>query len=456
MKKTSVHATAIVVGVLSFAPFAQAGKIELSRAFDYNAFIFEDFEGRYSDVEGRLAVGGNMTVNDFNVGLLLPPDLSTSSLAVGGDLNFTRGNVHGGDTTVSGSVTASNVTFDNAVNSESNVDIKNTTIQNGGILSEGDVYLDNSNISNGSIRAKNISLSGTPDDEGKFGSSVDSGSLLAESDVNLDHSNVGDSITYGGNLTAVNSDIGGQTLNEKPLFPEVENIDFQELIDEVTLQSKSFKEEFENAESIGTTLCNGGDCETAGTIHEIKFSGRNSVNYYSVQAEWLSAKDKKITYDFSTTSYNIINVFGDNVELFNTGFYNTAFVEENEYFREQGQYRDNNENWRHDGLYTNNILFNFVDATNIKFHSVGIKGSVLAPYAEIGFYNGHIDGNLIASSLVTPEVELENEKGETYLAPTGQVNDYRFGAINVSEPASVALLFGAGCLLINRRRKRLI
>lgn len=74
-------------------------------------------------------------------------------------------------------------------------------------------------------------------------------------------------------------------------------------------------------------------------------------------------------------------MYGKEVELFNTGFFNTAFTTENEYFRENGQYRDNDNNidQRHDGLYTNNILFNFVDADSLALHSVGVKGSVLAP-----------------------------------------------------------------------------
>jgi choice-of-anchor A domain-containing protein len=82
-----------------------------------------------------------------------------------------------------------------------------------------------------------------------------------------------------------------------------------------------------------------------------------------------------------------------------------------------------------------------------------VKGSVLAPYAELSFYNGHVDGNVIANSLTTPLVQLVNDQGQNYNAPTGQVNNYRFGAINVSEPASIALLFGAGCFMLARRRK---
>ncbi len=70
--------TAVVAAVMS-APQVSAATIELSEAFNYNAFIFENFEGERSGVEGRLAVGGEMNVTDFNVGLLLSPSVSESA-----------------------------------------------------------------------------------------------------------------------------------------------------------------------------------------------------------------------------------------------------------------------------------------------------------------------------------------------------------------------------------------
>ena len=62
MHKTILN-TAVLVAVVS-APQVSAAKIELSEAFNYNAFIFQDFEGKSSDVEGRLAVGGEMRAGD--------------------------------------------------------------------------------------------------------------------------------------------------------------------------------------------------------------------------------------------------------------------------------------------------------------------------------------------------------------------------------------------------------
>ena len=195
-----------------------------------------------------------------------------------------------------------------------------------------------------------------------------------------------------------------------------------------------------------TFYCQGDtSCADSTNVDGIVFSGDDSINIYDIDADWLSVANKSITYDFSTTSYNIINVTGDAVDLFNTGFFNTAFA---------GQYQDNdqNANYRHDGTYTNNILFNFVDATSVTIQSIGVKGSILAPYADIAFYNGHVDGNLIASSVFTPEVYLTNDDGVEYLAPTGQVNNYSFGVTQVSAPGSILLMLPAFAVVFIRNK----
>lgn len=427
--------TAVLAAVMS-APQVSAAKIELSEAFNYNAFIFNNYEGERSDVEGKLAVGGNLTVEDFDVGLLLPTDLSSSALYVGGDLSYTRGHVHAGQTTVSGMINASEVMFDGALNSGGNTSVTYGTVKNGGIFSKGDVTLEKAGI--------------------------ESGDIQSEQAVTIREAGVNGSIAYGTSLTVDRAGYTGSATQASTKKVNVNNIDFNAIAAEVTAQSQGFA----GMTALGTTTLTCTDANNPNalvactdpnvtTLDTIVFSGDDDINVYSIDSEWFNVADKSIVYDFSTTSYNIINVYGESVELFNTGFFNTAFKRENEYFRENGQYRDNdnNINQRHDGLYTNNILFNFVDAKFLTLHSVGVKGSVLAPYAELSFYNGHVDGNVIANSMVTPLVELVNDQGETYNAPSGQINNYQFGAINVSEPASIAILFGAGCLMLARRRK---
>jgi choice-of-anchor A domain-containing protein len=468
MHKKLIYTT-ILAAVMS-APQVSAAKIELSEAFDYNAFIFDSFTGKSSDVEGRLAVGGKMEVTDFNVGLLLPPNMSESALAVGGDLHFTRGDVHGGSTTVSGMVFGSELSFDKAVNAAQTVNLINSTVKSGGITSKGDVKLGNSNVVSGDVHANTVTLGGPNSvyndlsNTDKYGSQVENGNVFAESNVELDSSEINGVVTLNdiNNYTATIGSSATTVQKGTVSKADVSNIDFDAIASEVTEQSRDFASMSVN----GTTTLSCTDADDpkkaiacsdpdATVLNTITFSGSDDINIYDIDSSWFSAADKGIVYDFSTTSYNIINVYGDTVELFNTGFFNTAFTQENEYFTETGQYRDNdnNEGQRHDGLYTNNILFNFVDAKDLTLHSVGVKGSVLAPYAELSFYNGHVDGNVIANRLVTPVKQLVNDDGENYAAPTGQINNYQFGAINVSEPASIALLFGAGCFMLARRRQ---
>ncbi|WP_421132460.1 choice-of-anchor A family protein [Alteromonas sp. A079] len=413
-----------------------AAPIEISNAFDYNAFIFENFTGINSDVEGKLAVGGNLDVTDFNVGLLLPTDLASSSLYVGGNLNYNRGDVHGGQTTVGGTITATQTTFDGALNSGSDTSVNETAVGNGGINAAGNVTVTLTDNVNGNITANK---------------SVE----LANADI------LSGSVTHGtGFIKDTDSQVNGGVINGTGTEVSVTNLDFNAMINEVTDHSFDYSQLAANG--VTTVNCWGDDdgdgfgdaaCTNTDTdVHEIFFKGSENLNVFSIDSAFLSDPGKSITFDFSTTSYNIINVYGKEVELFDTGFFNAAFSEENSYFRENGQYRDNDNNvgQRHDGLYTNNILFNFVDATSLNLHTVGVKGSILAPYADVSFYNGHIDGNLIVKSLSSPEGSFD-ANGE-YDPRTGQVNNYRFGAIDVSEPASAALLFGAGLFAFSRRK----
>ena len=45
------------------------------------------------------------------------------------------------------------------------------------------------------------------------------------------------------------------------------------------------------------------------------------------------------------------------------------------------------------------ILYNLFEADTLSLHTISMQGSVLAPHAAVNFFNGHIDGNLIAWSL---------------------------------------------------------
>ncbi len=64
------------------------------RLGEYTLFLLEDYtEGH--DVEGKVAVGGNVTMTDFAVGTALPDNNISNTLVVGGNLTLSRGGVWG-------------------------------------------------------------------------------------------------------------------------------------------------------------------------------------------------------------------------------------------------------------------------------------------------------------------------------------------------------------------------
>lgn len=100
---------AALCGLIAFSP-ARADS-----AKDYNLFVLGDWASQYSDVQGRAAAGGNVTLNGYSVGSSLSSSASgTNTLVVGGNLNFSNGSVSQGNVavggTASGGVTVSNGT----------------------------------------------------------------------------------------------------------------------------------------------------------------------------------------------------------------------------------------------------------------------------------------------------------------------------------------------------------
>lgn len=76
----------------------------LGAASDFNAFIFENFVSSSSTVEGRLAVGGDLSLQHFSVGDKLDATTLTDVVLVGGDVVFPSGRVYYGNLIAAGSV----------------------------------------------------------------------------------------------------------------------------------------------------------------------------------------------------------------------------------------------------------------------------------------------------------------------------------------------------------------
>ena len=71
---------------------------DLGAASPYNAFIFTNYTGYNSDVEGSLAVGSNAQLSNYGIGASLPNSHGTrDDLVVGSSLNYTNGEVLNGN-----------------------------------------------------------------------------------------------------------------------------------------------------------------------------------------------------------------------------------------------------------------------------------------------------------------------------------------------------------------------
>jgi choice-of-anchor A domain-containing protein len=73
-------------------------------AADYNAFVFDNFASLSSAVEGRLAVGGTLNINNFGIGNKLDSKKLTDVVVVGGDAIFPSGRVYYGNLLAGGNV----------------------------------------------------------------------------------------------------------------------------------------------------------------------------------------------------------------------------------------------------------------------------------------------------------------------------------------------------------------
>jgi len=86
----------------------------LGLAGGFNVFVFGDLNQSNTDATGRVAAGGNATLTNFGVGLQLPNSNGTrDDLIVGGNLNYTNGNVYAGNVVYGGTGTLMNVTIFN-------------------------------------------------------------------------------------------------------------------------------------------------------------------------------------------------------------------------------------------------------------------------------------------------------------------------------------------------------
>jgi choice-of-anchor A domain-containing protein len=101
----------VLLLLLCFSAQASANIVNLGLAQNFNLFAINNFTSSASDVQGAVAVGGNMTVSNYAVNSMNTPGYAGNALVVNGNLNFTNGSIGQGNAYVGGSTSALNVGF---------------------------------------------------------------------------------------------------------------------------------------------------------------------------------------------------------------------------------------------------------------------------------------------------------------------------------------------------------
>jgi len=83
----------------------------------------------------------------------------------------------------------------------------------------------------------------------------------------------------------------------------------------------------------------------------------------------------------------------------------------------------------HGGVDADHVLFNFPQATVLTFAGAGVQGSVLAPRATVYFYNGVMNGTLVAAAMPLPDAVAQGKE------TSGQENNHPFTGCVPAPPA---------------------
>jgi choice-of-anchor A domain-containing protein len=229
--------------------------------------------------------------------------------------------------------------------------------------------------------------------------------LVEGGNLNFSNGSVKGSITTGGTASVSGAGVGGGVHQNSSSLP----VNFASIQAGLTSDSQYWS----------TLAPTGTYTDSYG---QITLNGNNAnLDIFNLKASDL-ANANTFTFGSSlpSTATIIINVDGASDQMQNFGF-----------FRNHAMSQD--------------IIFNFYQATSLNISGIGVDGSILAPLATVNFSNGHIDGNLFA----------KNESGSGEFHATGKDNPGQGGNVlfagNVPEPTpepSTLSLLGMGVALV--------
>lgn len=110
---------------------ASADVLDLGVAGKFNVFVFGDFTSSNSDVEGAVAVGGNLNVSSYSINELNKA-VAGNALVVANDLSYNNGSVKNGNIDVGGASTTFGFGFTGAYTDNDPINFANerTYLQN--------------------------------------------------------------------------------------------------------------------------------------------------------------------------------------------------------------------------------------------------------------------------------------------------------------------------------------
>ena len=90
---------------ICLAPNVMANEL-LHLALKYNAFVLDDFSAESSDVQGRMAVGGNVYLRSYGVASAIEPSETDYSIVAGGSVDYINGQIFTGGVIAGGDVSS--------------------------------------------------------------------------------------------------------------------------------------------------------------------------------------------------------------------------------------------------------------------------------------------------------------------------------------------------------------
>ncbi len=100
------------------------------------------------------------------------------------------------------------------------------------------------------------------------------------------------------------------------------------------------------------------------------------------------------------------------------------------------------------GLSPSHVVFNFYQAQSLLIQNMGIEGSILAPNAAVSFFNGSMDGTLVASSF-NGNAQLHNVPNQLDVLKTVAPNGFLGGQVFVSSEGGFSPFNGVAEIILN-------